>query len=284
MHPLPVILFPFVLFLSVTLGGCVSTAGQRLADGLSRAILDQDDPSTVRDGAPAFLLLIDGMIDQNPDDPALLLAGARLYSAYSSAFVEDPERARTMARKARGYARSALCAQAGRLCAALDAPYPEFAHALEGTNAGQVAVLYGYAAAWAGWIQTAGDDWKALADLPKVQALFERVLALDEAYEQGGAHLYLGVLASLRPPALGGRPQTARRHFERALELSAGRNLMAKVLYAKHYARQVFDRTLHDRLLREVLEAPAEAPGLTLINTLAKDQARALLAGGPDYF
>lgn len=272
-----------ILCLLAGLGGCASMVSQRLADGLSRAMLDQNDPATVRDGAPAFLLLIDGMIEQDPDDPAMLLAGARLHGAYSSAFVTDPERARGMARKARGYARQALCAQAARLCAALDAPYAEFERALRGTDAAQVPVLYGYATAWANWIQAAG-DWRAIAELPKVQALLERVVALDEGYEQGGAHLYLGVLASLRPPALGGRPQAARRHFERALELSAGRNLMVKVLYAKHYARQVFDRELHDRLLREVLEAPAEAPGLTLINTLAKEQARTLLAGAPDYF
>ena len=75
-----------------------------------------------------------------------------------------------------------------------------------------------------------------------------------------------------------------RRHFERALELSEGKNLMVKVLYARHYARLVFDRELHDRLLREVLAAPAEAPGLTLINTLAQRQAKELLAGSADYF
>ena len=39
----------------------------------------------------------------------------------------------------------------------------------------------------------------------------------------------------------------------RAVEISGGRNLMAKVLFARHYARLVFDQGLHDRLLGEVL-------------------------------
>ena len=41
---------------------------------------------------------------------------------------------------------------------------------------------------------------------------------------------------------------------------------------------------MHDRLLREVLEADPREPGLTLSNTLARQQARQLLATSEDYF
>jgi hypothetical protein len=41
---------------------------------------------------------------------------------------------------------------------------------------------------------------------------------------------------------------------------------------------------LHDQLLREVLEADPEQPGLTLFNTLAQDEARELLDSADDYF
>jgi hypothetical protein len=56
------------------------------------------------------------------------------------------------------------------------------------------------------------------------------------------------------------------------------------VLFARHYARLVFDRELHDRLLGEVLDAEPRVPGLTLSNVLAREQARELLAGAEDYF
>jgi hypothetical protein len=59
---------------------------------------------------------------------------------------------------------------------------------------------------------------------------------------------------------------------------------MAKVLYARSYARLVFDRPLHDRLLREVLAADPQAPGLTLSNTLARGAARGLLDEADEYF
>ena len=60
--------------------------------------------------------------------------------------------------------------------------------------------------------------------------------------------------------------------------------LMAKVLLARQYARLVFDRPLHDRLLQEVVEAEPKARGFTLSNTLAQGQARELLAGSDEYF
>ncbi len=88
----------------------------------------------------------------------------------------------------------------------------------------------------------------------------------------------------LRPPALGGEPEVAKRHFERAIELSNGRDLSVKVEYARRYARLVFDQQLHDRLLEQVLEAPAEAPGYTLFNVLAKQEAQQLLATSQEYF
>ena len=39
-----------------------------------------------------------------------------------------------------------------------------------------------------------------------------------------------------------------------------------------------------EALVREVLEADPEAPGLTLANTIAQAQARALLADADHYF
>lgn len=111
-----------------------------------------------------------------------------------------------------------------------------------------------------------------------------RILVLDEAHMQGGGHIYLGALAILLPPALGGNPKAAQKHFQRAIQLSNGRNLMAKVMYARHYARMLFDRPLHDRLLNEVLAADPNHPGHVLVNTMAQQQAKQLLATAEDYF
>ncbi len=276
-----------VLLFTIPLAGCagmVSSATGRLASDLSAAILEQNDPETVEAGAPAYLLLIDGLIRDNPKSEDLLLSGAKLYGAYAGVFVKDAERAQRLTSKSRDYAERALCRHRTELCGLGKRPYDDYRAALDGLSKDDVPVLYTFASAWAGWIQAHSGDWNAVADLAKVRAAMERVVALDETYERGSAHLYLGVMTTLLPPALGGKPEEGRSHFERAVVLSQGRDLMAKVEYARRYARLVFDRPLHDRLLNEVLQAPVTAPGLTLSNTLAQRAARELLKSADSFF
>lgn len=257
---------------------------ERLAANVSGAIVNQNDPETVRDGAPAYLVLIDGLIEGEPESIGLLLAGARLYGAYAALFVEEPERAARLADKSAEYAERALCLDLPAVCAVRAAQYQQFVPALETVTEAHLPALFTYASAVAGQIQARRGEWSAVADLPKAEAMMERVVALDEGFEGGQAHLYLGIMRTQLPPSLGGRPELGKRHFQRAIELSGGRNLVAKVELAERYARMVFDRELHDRLLREVLEAEAAEPGMTLSNTLAQRRAKRLLDSSNEYF
>ncbi len=273
--------------LLLAVAGCAAlgrTAATPFAENLYEVLLNQTDPSIVRDGAPAYLLAIDGLIEGAPDDTELLLAGSSMYGAYGSAFVADPVRQQRLSQRSFDYARRALCVELPDVCAALGEPFDAFVATLAPLETDDVPVLYAFGRAWAGWIQSRGDDWGAIAEVPKVEALMGRVLELDESYEDGGPHLYLGVLFTQRPASLGGQPEAGRQHFERAVALSEGRDLMAKVLFARYYARLVFDRPLHDQLLDEVVAADPAAPRLTLSNTLAQDEARQLLADADDYF
>jgi len=279
--------FSVVLALVALLGGCASivkSATQNLANNLSQAILNQNDTATVRDGAPSYLIMVDSFIASSPDDVSLLRAGSALYSAYASAFVEDQPRRQRLAQKAHDYAQRAFCLELESLCAVEKIKLDRLQQELANVQTGQHPVMYDFARAWAGWIEANSDDWNALAQVPRLQALFARSVLLDEGYDHGGAHLYLGVLASQIPPALGGKPEVARAHFEQAIALSAGNNRMASVLYAEHYARLVFDQELHDRLLRQVLEPAEPVPGLVLINALARERAASLLEESPEYF
>lgn len=273
-----------LLLLGLSLTACTSMVTSRLGKNLSQAILNQDDPDTVRAGAPAYLLLVDGLIEADPLNTRTLIAGAKLYSAYAAVFVEDPERARRMSDKARSYGRNALCIERPVVCEMDGRSYAELLPALNTTTYQDLPALYAYALSWALWIQTHSNDWTAVADLPKVEALFERVVAIRDEYENGQPHLYLGIIRTQLPPAMGGKPEEGRLQFERAIAISGGDDLMAKVEYARRYARLVFDRELHDRLLQEVLAADPVKPGLTLTNVLAQRQARELLASAADYF
>jgi len=255
-----------------------------MADNLTTAILNQNDLETVRVGAPAYLLMLDSFIAGDAENADMLLAGAKLYSSYTSAFIEDEERAKRLADKSFAYAKSALCLEVSNLCGALAAKQAEFELALAQSDIADLPVLYGFANAWAGWIQVNADDWNALTGLPKLTALLQYCLKLDETFDDGGSHIYLGVLSTQLPLSLGGKPEIGRTHFERANEISGGKNLMINVLMAEHYSRMVFDQELHDNLLQTVLAKPAEVPGFTLINTIAKQRASELLKESIDFF
>jgi hypothetical protein len=267
--------------------GCAAIMGKvtsGVADSLTNAVLAQDDPELVRDGAPAYLIALDGLIDGDPDSLDLLMSGASLYGSYATAFVEDRERAARLATRARGYGDRAICVRKKSFCGMSDLPYDEFVAKLGEAKKKDLPALYSYGSAWAGWIQANSADWAAIADLPKVQAVMEKVIALDDVYSDGEAHLYLGVLYTLRPASLGGQPERGQHEFERALAISQRRNLYVHVMYAKQYARLVFDQELHDALLNEVIAADPVQPGLTLINTIAQQNAAELLLDGEDYF
>ena len=278
------LLLMVILATSLLASGCSSMITS-LGDNLSSAIANQDDPETVRAGAPSFMLFIDGMIAGDPEDRGLLIAGSRLYSSYAAAFVDEPARAKKLAERAFHYAERALCQSQERICQLRSGPYLELLPAIKAIDDDDdLDVLYAYALSWALWIKTHSSDWNAVADLPKVEAMLEQVIALNDQYRQGEPWLYLGIIRSQVPPALGGKPEKGREAFEKAVALSGGRNLMAKVEFARSYARLVFDRELHDQLLNEVLSADTEAPGYTLSNTLAQSQAKTLLQSAADYF
>ena len=281
-----------VLFSAVATAGCASlvqNASDQFARNLGAAVMNNDDPASVRDGLPAYLLLLDALIlgqkEGEAGNAGTLLAAAELNGAYAGNFVgDDKARARRLSTKAMEYARRATCLRNAAICAALDKDVEGFQAAVNEAGAGDAALMYGLAVAWVGFLQSNSEDWGAIADLPKVEALLQRVVTLDPDHARGLPHVYLGVLNSLRPEAIGGKPEVGRAHFERALAISQGRNLYAKTLMAEFYARLLFDQELHDRLLNEVLAADARAPDFTLMNTLAQERAVKLLGSGKDYF
>ena len=275
------------LVLCVMLGGCaplVSSVTEGLAEDLSSAILDNDDLDVVRDGAPAYLIMLDALLRSNPDSPSLLAAAATLNGAYGTGFVDDPKRQRSFADKALRLASRAACEEIRWTCSVRTDDAATLERHLPRLARKDVPVAYALATAWAGWIQAYHDDWGAVAEMGRVKSLMTRIAELDEAYEHGGPRMYLGVFETLMPAVLGGRPELGRKHFERAIELSGGRFLMARVLLAERYGRLVFDRDLHDRELRAALDADPRQRGMTLANLIAQQRARTLLESADEYF
>ena len=262
----------------------VATAGGGMAENLNAAIMNQDDPELVRDGAPAYLLMLDSFVEGAPDNVSALSAAAELYAAYGVVFVDDPLRARKLTARGREYGRRALCSAKESICGIWNETYDGFALRLQEVTEKEIEALFTFSLSWIAYIQAHADDFMALAKLPFAQLALQRVREIDPRYEEANIEHYLAVLDTIRPPALGGEFESGREHYERAIALSGGRDLGIKVSYARYYARTLYERELHDRLLNEVLAADPVQPGYTLFNTLAQDEAVELLESADDYF
>jgi hypothetical protein len=255
-----------------------------LAASLSSAILNQNDPETVRDGAPAYLLMLDSFVESSPGNSDTLISAAELYAAYGIVFVEDADRARRLTTRSRSYGRQALCVINKSSCEIWELPFEAFSNAVDKLDRADTAALYTVGLTWLAYIQAHTDDWLALAELAHAETILNRVRELDDSFKPSEVEHYLGVMNTLRPPALGGKFDQGRVHFERAIELSGGRDLSIKVDFARYYARTLYEQELHDRLLNEVIQADPVQAGMTLFNTLAQRDAKKMLASGKDYF
>jgi hypothetical protein len=256
-----------------------------LLEDVANSANKQSDLRVVREGMPAYLMLIDGMVEAVPNNTRLLITAAQAYASFASAFVEetDTEYARTLYKKAKKYGLRAL-EQRG-LQHPLSKPFDEFEQALNRLGKDDVPYMFWTATCWGSWIRLNLGSMAALAELPRVEALMKRVLVLDEQFYFGGPHLFMGIWFASRPKIAGGDLTLARHHFQKALEFSQGKFLMTQVYYADQYARKTFDKKLFVATLQSVLETPADIiPQLTLLNTVAHKKAKKLLEQVDSYF
>ncbi len=259
----------------------VTPMAQQLADGM----MSQGDVELVRDGSPAFLLLLDALVESNPDNPDLLLAAAEARLAYASGFVRDnqPERARAMYGIARDHGLRAL--SRNRLFAdALDGSLDDFQASLQHFRKRDASALITTGMAWTLWIISSADSPAAIGEMPRALAIMERVQELDPEIRQGSVDVFFGIYYTVLPLGGGRDLNRARHHFERSMEIAGFEYLFPRVMFAEYYARYAFDRDLFETTLTEVLTAEPSRREHTLMNTMAQVRARELLDEIDEFF
>ena len=290
---LPIHLLGAALVLAAGIGGSgcllvrkgaaklVTPVAMELSDGFMR----QTDVELVREGAPAFLLMLDALAEAHPDKPAVLIAAAEAQMAYAMGFLDkaQKERAKSMFLKAKTYGLRAL-SRNRKFARALDGSYEDFVHALGHFRKKDADALLATATSWVMWIIASSDSPAALGDMPKVLAMMERVQELDPRIRQGGVDLFYGIYYTVLPLGGGRDLAKARRHFERSIAVAGPDYLLNRVTFAEYYARYALDQELFERTLRSVLAAEPAVPAFTLMNAVAQTRARALLAQMDDLF
>jgi hypothetical protein len=250
------------------------------------ALFEESDLVLAKTAIEADLKLLDGFIKTDPTNPQFLFFAVQGYTSYALGFVEDenPERARRLYLRGRDYGLR-LLTQKKFWQSAHRGPLEPFQHALTHFKKEDVPALFWTANAWGSWINLSLTNPDALADLPKVQAIMERVLELEPAYFFGGAHLFLGTIYIVRPPILGGDPEKSSYHFNATLKYSSGKFLLPYVYYARYFAVQTLNEALFDSLCQQVSATSIDIlPEQRLPNAIAKEKMEKLRQKKADLF
>jgi tetratricopeptide (TPR) repeat protein len=260
-------------------------ASTPLIDGGIHALNQESDLDLAEASIPANIEMLEGMIHVDPDNIDLHTYAAQAYYGYAYGFNEDvtPHRAAKLYVRGLNHGLRAL-----ELLGVMDAKtgtVDEFEQALGKLGKAHVDTLFWTASNWGKWVDVNRDSPEGIIALPRVTALMQRVLDLDDTYYYGGAHLYFGIYYGSRAPALGGDYKKSEQHFQRARDINDDKLLVVDMLQAQYLERQRFDQKRFNSLLNRVIEAPEDlAPGFALMNQIAKRKAQKLLGYQSAWF
>ncbi len=256
-----------------------------------------DDPELVRDALPVLMKTMEQLADALPKHEGLLLALARVFTSYGVAFVEEDadrvhEKSVDEARPLYARCKRLFLRARGYGLRGLEVAEPGFGDAYARANDDaarkgalarmkprDVPLLYWTGAAWGSALASAKDDMKLVGDAPKVEALERRALELDERYEEGAIHEFFIAFQGAD------KPDEAKQHLARALELSQGKKLSPLVSYAETVDVSKQDKKdFTDKLQRVIAFDVDGDPPHRLSNILAQRRARWLLARTDELF
>jgi tetratricopeptide (TPR) repeat protein len=284
--------------------GCSSArryAINRAADALSASgatYASDDDPELVKAAAPFSLKLVESLLNETPRHQGLLLTAASGFTEYAFAFVQEDadeieasdlaraEALRTRARRLylrawRYGIRGLETRHAGFGTALLANPKA----AVRPATKADVPLLYWTGTAWAAAISLSKDNPELIAQVPAVEALIDRALELDEAYDAGAIHSFLISYEMNRQGAPGDAAARARRHFDRALALAEGKDASPFVALAEAVSVQRQDLKEFESLLGRALAVnPDASPDRRLLNLVWQRRARWLLSQKAELF
>jgi len=268
----------------------INKLGDALAGG-GTTFSSDEDPELVKSAIPFSLKLIESLLAESPEHEGLLLAAASGFTQYSYAFVQQEadeveeanltrsrelrSRAQKLYRRARDYGLRGLEVRHEGITEALKQD-PKNAVAM--LTKKDVALMYWTAASWGSLISQSKDQPDIVAQQPVVEALFDRALALDETFESGALHSAMISYELSRQGAEDKPADRARKHFNRAIELSKGQQAGPYLSLAEGVSLQEQNAKEFRALLEKALAIDVDAkPEWRLANLVMQRRARWLL-------
>jgi len=276
-------------------------AVKKLGDALAESgttFASDNDPELVKGALPFSLKLIESLLAESPKHRALLLAASCDFTQYAYAFVREEAdemesqdfaratemraRARALFLRARDYGVRGLETKLPNFGAALN---KDPKTAVKAAQQADVPLLYWTAASWGLAITMSKNEPALIADLPVVEALVDRALELNEAFDQGAIHSFLISYETVRQGAAGDPLERARKHFDRAMQLAGGFQAGPLVSLAESVSIPKQDRAEFQSLLERALAVDVNAkPEYRLANLVVQRRARWLLSRIDELF
>lgn len=275
-------------------------ATDALADSLASTATvyaAEEDPELIRAAMPFALKMNDTLLADSPDHPGLLRSACSAYTQYTFAFVQtdaeliepiDYEEAERLRRRA-----VALYLRARDYCLhALELEHPGIGDRLRSAPAeavlevdeSEISLIYWTGASWGSAISLALDQPDLVVDLEAVRAIMRRILELDESWDDGAVHEVMITIEAL-PESMGGSPERAREHFDRAIELTGGDSASPYLALATTLSVTEQNREEFEDLLAQALAVdPDRNPAIHLSNRLAQERASRLLERVDEFF
>lgn len=289
--------------LAVVGSGCsvkrvaVNKVGNALA-GSGTTIASDDDPELVKAAVPFSLKLMESLLSESPRHEGLLLATASGFTEYSYAFIQQDadeleDKDLAAAEEMRGRARRMYLRARNYGLRGLEVRHKGFEKALRADPKQAVRVatkkdvprLYWTALAWAAAISLSKDNPDLIAEQPMVEAMMDRALALDEAFDYGAIHTFMITYEMSRPQGTGDPAGRSRQHFERAVALSGGQQAGPMVSFAEAVCVQKQDLKQFETLLRQALAINPDAKSeWRLANLIMQRRAKWLLSRTDQLF
>ncbi len=292
-----------VLVVGLLLGGCsvkklaVNEIGNALA-GSGTTFASDNDPDLIRDAIPFTLKLVESVLAESPDHIPLRTAAAAYFTQYAYGFLQleadyaewdDFEQADHL----RARAKKLFLRGREHGLTALEQAHPGFRSDLQrapvetvgSLKKSEIELIYWTAAAWASAIALSIDDPYLVAEVPQMEALIDRALDLDPAWNDAAVHSFLITYEMSRQEVGQDREAESRHHFAEAVRQSQGRLLAPYVSLAEAVSVQIQDVAEFRSLLNQALEIEIdEYPDARLVNLLMKKRALWLLDQTDELF
>jgi predicted anti-sigma-YlaC factor YlaD len=245
----------------------------------------------IRAAVPFSLKLIESLLAENPRHEALLLAASRGFTQYAYAFVqedadelEDTDKVTSTAMRVRAaklYLRARNYGLRG-----LEVKHPAFAERLKANpkeavkelKKSEAPMMYWTAISW-GAALSASHDLMMFPEIPRFEALIDRVIELDEAFDEGTVHTFMITYEMSRLNAKPNRIALAKEHFDRAMALGGGHQAGPLVAYAENVLVAQKDKTEFQSMLHQALRLDInKSPENRELNLAEQRRARWLLS------